>query len=81
MQLDEFLPEYDVRSQHSINVRATPVELYAALIASSFSQIPTVRFLLSLRGFPRERTNITMRESLRRGRFVELCDCPAEEIA
>ena len=81
MKLDEFLPEYNIRSQHFIEVHATPEEVYTALTAASFSQIPVVCFLMRLRGFPRERTNIAMRESLRQGGFIELCDFPSEEIA
>ncbi len=81
MKLDEFLPNYDIRSQHSIEVRATPAETYAALTTGSFSQIALVRFLMRLRGFARQRTNVGMRESLRRGGFFELCDIPAQEIA
>lgn len=81
MKLDEFLPEYNVRSQHSIEVHAIPAEVYAALTAGSFSQIPVVRFLMRLRGFPPERTNMAMRESLRRGEFSDLCDSPLDEIA
>lgn len=81
MKLDEFLPEYNVRSQHSIDVHATPAEVYAALTTGSFSQIPVVRFLMWLRGFPPKRTNMALRESLQRGGFIELCDVPGEEIA
>lgn len=55
--------------------------MYAALTAGSFSQIPVVRFLMRLRGFPSERTNMAMGESLRQGGFIELCDSPPDEIA
>jgi hypothetical protein len=81
MKLDEFLPQFDVRSQHSIEVQATPAEVYAALTAASLSQIPIVRVLTRLRGFSRQTSNTTMRESLRHGGFIELCDLPSEEIA
>lgn len=81
MKLDEFLPEYNVRSQHSINVYATPEEVYAALTDNSFSQVPVVRFLMRLRGFSPDLSNIPMREALRRGGFIELCNFPGEEVA
>jgi hypothetical protein len=80
MKLDEVLPAYDVRSQHSINVNATPPHVYAALSTISFGQIPAVRRLTRLRGFSRETSGAAMREELLRGGFIELYDDPQEIV-
>ena len=53
MLIDEYLPTYDVRSQHSLRVDATPVATYAALRTADFASAPLVRGLLALRALPR----------------------------
>lgn len=52
MLIDEYLPRYDVVERHSIRVRATQAETYAAIISTNFASGPIVRVLVALRGLP-----------------------------
>jgi hypothetical protein len=52
MLIDEYLPRYDVRERHSLLVRASPRETYAALRSTDLAGAPLVRMLLLLRALP-----------------------------
>jgi hypothetical protein len=52
MLLDEFLPEYDVRTTHSIRIAARPESVYASLRAADFDRWRVVRTLFTLRMLP-----------------------------
>ncbi len=52
MLIDEYLPRYDVVQRHSIRVRATQAETYAAITATDFAGGPIIRVLFALRMLP-----------------------------
>ena len=52
MLLDEFLPEYDVRTTHSIRIAARPERVYASLWTADFAHWGVLRALFTLRLLP-----------------------------
>ena len=64
MLLDEFLPEYDVRTTHSIRIAARPASVYASLRAADFDRWGVVRTLFTLRMLPA--FSVAPRETWRR---------------
>jgi hypothetical protein len=53
MTLDDCLPDFQVRTRHSIAVNASAEQTYAALLASDFSEVWSVRTLMRIRRFGR----------------------------
>ena len=82
-QLDELMPEWDVRSAHQIEVKAPVVTVAKAVETADFSESKIVRGLLALRRFG-QRTkpapSQSLRESLRRSGFIELVRVDDEEV-
>lgn len=52
MLIDDYLPRYDVVERHSIRVRATQAQTYAAITATDFASGPIIRVLFALRMLP-----------------------------
>jgi hypothetical protein len=52
MTLDDWMPTFDVRSAHAVEVRAAPETVYRALLAADFSRNPVVAALMALRSLP-----------------------------
>lgn len=82
MAIDEWLPQYQVSSCHSIFVHASDERTYAALRQASFSDLPIVRGLMRLRGYRIGRSGIpeTDAQQGRRGSFLELADVSKREV-
>ena len=53
MLLDRFLPDFQFREIHSIEVRAEPPRVFAALKAVAPSELTVSRFLMAVRSVPR----------------------------
>jgi hypothetical protein len=64
MLLDEFLPEYDVRTIHSIRIAARPASVYASLRTADFDHWGVLRALFTLRMVPA--FSVAPRETWRR---------------
>jgi hypothetical protein len=52
MLLDEFLPEFDVRTRHTSRVAASPGRVYASLRTANFDHWGLTRVLYALRTLP-----------------------------
>lgn len=52
MLLDEFLPQYDIRTVHSIRIAARPESVYASLRTANFDHWGVLRALFALRMLP-----------------------------
>ena len=52
MLLDDFLPEYDVRTTHSIRIAARPESVYASLRTADFAHWGVLRTLFTVRLLP-----------------------------
>src|SRR5262249_41518647 len=52
MLLDDFLPEFDVRTRHAIRVAAPPHRVYACLWDADFDRWGLTRALYALRTLP-----------------------------
>ena len=52
MLLDRFLPDFQFREIHSIEVRAEPPRVFAALKAVAPSELTVSRFLMAVRSVP-----------------------------
>jgi len=52
MLLDDFLPEFDVRTRHAIRVAASPEHVYACLWRANFDHWGITRALYALRTLP-----------------------------
>lgn len=95
MPIDGWLPLYDARSVHAVEIRASPDVVYQALLRTNFGHNPLVVTLMALRTIPAlllapRRTlaaHSTVRRKaagpmghLRTGRFALLSDAPGEEL-
>ncbi|MEO5936320.1 MAG: hypothetical protein ABIP81_03820 [Terriglobales bacterium] len=82
--LDEFLPEYHVRSAHETLVNADIATTYRALCAVSFRDSAIVRALLRLRGLgkrlPPRAADASLLRDLKAGGFLELAVAPEREM-
>ena len=78
MLIDDFLPDYDIRERHRIEVRASPAEVYAAVRRLDLSRARLTRRLFRLRGLPHS-ANFGLDDFLRMG-FVLLGERPNEEL-
>ncbi|HJZ75261.1 MAG TPA: hypothetical protein VKE51_26185 [Vicinamibacterales bacterium] len=95
MLLDDFLPEFDVRTRHAIRVAAPPDRVYACLWNTDFDRWGLTRALYALRTLPSfasspgetrrrflnevQRQHFTLRDLLARG-FALLDEQPASEL-
>jgi hypothetical protein len=52
MALDDWMPEFDARSAHAVEVRAAPETVYRALLEADFGRNPVVVGLMALRAIP-----------------------------
>lgn len=94
MLIDELMPQWDVREQHRVRIRAPADRVYAALRQADLGGHPMVRALLGLRALPAALRNgrSGLRELARRGAgpitlsafeqrgFRVLADDPPHEI-
>jgi hypothetical protein len=84
LRIDEYAPEFDVRSAHQVTIARSMAETYAALLSTNFSDSKIIRGLMKLRGYGREtlkaNTAQQLLENLRRGGFLEIEVVPEEEI-
>lgn len=82
MELDRFLPRYDVRAHYQQQVKAPAPRVYQALLAADFSDSLLVRALMSLRTgrLLRRGRPASLRERLRGTGFMELADVPGREL-
>lgn len=77
MPLDDFLPQFDVRSRHEVVVRAPPATVYRAVRTLDLGDSRTVRWLFALRGLPTRAITV---ECLIRIGFVMLGETPGREL-
>jgi hypothetical protein len=75
--IDEFMPTYDVRERHEIDVHAPVEKVYAAINSCDLSRSGVIRLLFLLRGMPRSAVTL---EGLRRINFSLLGEIPNQEI-
>jgi hypothetical protein len=82
MAIDEWLPQYQVCSCHSVLVRASVEKTYAALKHANFSDLPIVRGLMRLRGYRigHGRNPESDTQPIGYGSFLELAMIPQREI-
>jgi len=82
LAIDEWLPQYQVSASYSVLVHASDEKTYAALTQASFSDLPVVRFLMTLRGYRLSRGGISEAETQEnaRGAFIELAAVPQREV-
>jgi hypothetical protein len=84
--IDEFLPQYDVVSRHSIVIRSNAARVYECLKTADVNVSAVVRTLFAIRGIgsralfkQAERRPITL-ETLTQNSFVVLAEQPGDEI-
>jgi hypothetical protein len=84
--IDEFLPQYDVASQHSTVIRSNAARVYECLKTVDVNASALVRTLFAIRGIGTralfkhaERRPITL-ETLTQNSFVVLAERPGDEI-
>jgi hypothetical protein len=84
--IDEVMPEYDVRSRHSIDVRSDAARVYECLKTEDINGSAMIRTLFTIRGIgsralfkQAERRPITL-ETLTKNGFVVLAERPGDEI-
>ena len=82
MKLEEVMPEYDVRTRHRVEVRASANEVWSALFNTDFSDSFLVRILMSVRSGRalRRQGRKPLRERLAGTGFLELAEVPGQEI-
>jgi len=82
MKIDEVMPEYDVRTQHRVQVRAAPDVVWDALLGTDFSDSFLVRILMSVRSgrLLRSQARKPLRERLAGTGFMELAEAPGQEV-
>jgi hypothetical protein len=78
MLIDRFLPIYEVREHHQVEVQTDVGRAYRAIIDLDLSQSPVIRLLFALRGLPR-RKPLTLHDIAKAG-FVILGEEPGTEI-
>jgi len=78
MLIDEFMPKYDVREHHQIDVAAPPDEVYRAVRTLNLRHATLTRWLFRLRGIPAP-PRLTLSDFLRL-RFILLGERPGEEL-
>ncbi len=83
-RLDDFLPEYHVRSAHTTVVQADIPTTYRALCAASFRDSAIVRALLRVRSLgkplPPRPADASLLNDLTRGGFLQLALEPEREM-
>ena len=85
--IDDWMPEYDVRSHHKRLVRASPATVYDTVRTFDMSRSPVVAALTTLRGLPyllgrrpqRPRLTATLDALLDSG-FIQLAEQPGEQL-
>lgn len=77
MIADDFLPTWDVRSQHQTLISADPAAVYHELTRVDMGQSPVIRILFSLRGLSRDGLSF---EGLTRIGFAPLANEPPRRI-
>jgi len=82
MAIDEWLPQYQVSSCHSVLVHASVEKTYAALKNAEFSNLSIVRGLMRLRGYRigRGRNPQSDTKPGGYGSFLELATVPQREV-
>jgi hypothetical protein len=88
MLIDRFLPEYGWNELHSIEIRATPAAVLAAVRAVTSAEMPLVGLLLRLRALPARllghrppvRRRGPVLEEVLRSTFVLLAEDEAEVV-
>lgn len=77
MLIDEYLPEYDFEERHSIDIAASPDEIYRAAKQVDFGDSFIVRWLMNLRGM--STTKLTL-ENFSYSKFKVLGEVPGKEL-
>jgi hypothetical protein len=84
MNIDDWLPQYQVRARSSTHVYASAEETCAALAKVDFAELAIVRRLMRLRGYRLERKKATAHGAPATGRrfgsFVQLAAVPQKEV-
>ncbi|HVP43437.1 MAG TPA: hypothetical protein VMS96_08380 [Terriglobales bacterium] len=82
MKIDELMPAYDVRTRHRVQVRASPEEVWSALVCTDFSDSFLVRILMSVRSgrMVQRQGSKPIRERLAGTGFLELAEVPGQEV-
>ncbi len=75
--VDQFLPEWDVRSSHNVLVDADPASTFSAAKRIDLSESAVIRWLFRLRGLPG--AHLTLKQLTRIG-FILLGERPDSEI-
>jgi hypothetical protein len=83
LKLDDWLPDYQVRSRHQTTVQADTATTYQALISTSMGKLTLVKVLMGLRSLGRARHTPrpkTFIEGLIDGGFLPLAIEPNQEL-
>jgi len=86
MQLDELMPQYDVKAAYSMRIAASPQRVWDEIMNADFSQMPVSRRLMALRTFGRRKPPAGEPHTLASmgtsgaGGFLELARIPQQEI-
>lgn len=79
MLIDKFLPRWDVRERHAVEINAPAEEIYRAAHGLDFRRARLTNFLMRLRGYSGAATDFSRDELLKTG-FVFLGETPNEEF-
>lgn len=74
MPLDTWMPSWDERSRHQVEIQAEPEVVYHALLTTDFGRNPVLRSLMAIRSLPA--LILTPREAWRRWREVGAARVP-----
>jgi hypothetical protein len=84
MKIDEWMPQYNVSAAYSILIRASLEKTSAALASARFSDLPTVRRLMWLRGYrvdgKQPASFVASMSNRPYGAFLELSAIPQREV-
>ena len=82
MKIDDLMPEYDVRTSHRVQVRASTEEVWRTLLGTDFSDSFLVRILMSVRSgrMVQRQARKPLRDRLAGTGFIELAGVPGQEI-
>jgi hypothetical protein len=73
MPLETWMPKWDARSSHQVEINAEPARVYATLLSIDFGRNPLVRVLMFLRSIPA--VLFSPREARARWREARAADC------
>jgi hypothetical protein len=52
MPVEAWMPAWDVRSRHQVQIQADPAAVYAAILGADFSRNPVLQVLMGIRAIP-----------------------------